>query len=35
MATNNNAWDPDDPATAYDFGAYPASVSPMDHQSYQ
>ncbi|OQE00962.1 hypothetical protein PENSOL_c005G00679 [Penicillium solitum] len=35
MATNNNTWDPDGPATAYDFGAYPPGVSPMDNQSYQ
>ncbi|KOS42075.1 hypothetical protein ACN38_g7029 [Penicillium nordicum] len=34
MATNNNTWYPDGPATAYDFGAYPPGVSPMD-QSYQ
>ncbi|KAF3014594.1 hypothetical protein E8E15_004107 [Penicillium rubens] len=36
MATNNNIWYPHGPATpAYDFGAYPPGVSPMDHQNFQ
>ncbi|CAG7969487.1 unnamed protein product [Penicillium nalgiovense] len=35
-ATNNNIWYSHGPATpAYDFGAYPPGVSPMDYQSYQ
>ncbi|KGO41265.1 Transcription factor, fungi [Penicillium expansum] len=36
MATDNNTWFSDASATAaYDFGAYPPGISPMDHQSDQ